>query len=100
LGPLKYKIKRLISIYEFDKEEKSISSLLTKYKPPIFWKEKSSVQTQMSMWNVDQLNTLLDKINHIEILCKENYEVSETIFNKFLLDIITKKVLINTYSSH
>ena len=52
------------------------------------------------MWSVDQLNTLLDKINHIEILCKENYEVSETIFNKFLIDIITKKVLINTYSSH
>ena len=87
----------LLNDYEINKD---LNKTILNAKPPIFWKEKSSVQTQMSMWRVDQLNTLLDKINHIEILCKENYEVSETIFNKFLLDIITKKVLINTYSSH
>ena len=97
LGPIKYKINKLIDIYEYDLTEKDISKLIEKYKPTIFWKEKSIIQTQMSKWTKDELILLLEKINQIEIVCKTNYEISETIFNKFLLDIITKKVLVNTY---
>ena len=97
LGPIKYKINKLIDIYEYDLTEKDISKLIEKHKPTIFWKEKSIIQTQMSKWTKDELILLLEKINQIEIVCKTNYEISETIFNKFLLDIITKKVLVNTY---
>ena len=100
VGPLKYKINKLISIYEYDVNEKIISKLIEKYKPPVFWKEKSIIQTQMTRWNKDELMVLLEKINEIEIMCKTNYEISETIFNKFLLDIVTKDVLINTYFLH
>ncbi len=100
VGPLKYKINKLISIYEYDVNEKIISKLIEKYKPPVFWKEKSIIQTQMTRWNKDELMVLLEKINQIEIMCKTNYEISETIFNKFLLDIVTKDVLVNTYFLH
>lgn len=97
LGPLKYKINKLIDIYEYNENETKIAVLVDTYKPPIFWKEKSIIQTQLSKWNKNELDTLLDKINEIEILCKLNYEIAETIFNKFLLDIVTKRVLTNTY---
>lgn len=97
LGPLKYKINKLIDIYEYNENENKIAVLVDTYKPPIFWKEKSIIQTQLSKWNKNELDTLLDKINEIEILCKLNYEIAETIFNKFLLDIVTKRVLTNTY---
>ena len=97
LGPLKYKINKLIDIYEYNENETKIAILVDTYKPPIFWKEKSIIQTQLSKWNKNELDTLLDKINEIEILCKLNYEIAETIFNKFLLDIVTKRVLTNTY---
>ena len=97
LGPLKYKINKLIDIYEYNENETKIAVLVDTYKPPIFWKEKSIIQTQLSKWNKKELDTLLDKINEIEILCKLNYEIAETIFNKFLLDIVTKRVLTNTY---
>ena len=100
IGPLKYKINKLISIYEFNIDEKNVTKLIEKYKPPIFWKEKNIVQTQMSNWTKDELNILLEKINQIEIMCKINYEISETIFNKFLIDVISKRVLVNTYFSH
>tara|TARA_B100001287_G_scaffold219523_1_gene188504 strand:- start:724 stop:1734 length:1011 start_codon:yes stop_codon:yes gene_type:complete len=100
IGPLKYKINKLISIYEYDLNEENISKLIEKYKPPVFWKEKSIIQTQMTRWHKDELIVLLEKINQIEIMCKTNYEISETIFNKFLLDIVTKEVLVNTYFSH
>ena len=100
VGPLKYKINKLLSIYDYDLNEKNISKLIEKYKPPVFWKEKSTIQTQMSKWTKDELMILLEKINQIEILCKTNYEISETIFNKFLLDVVTKNVLANTYFSH
>ena len=97
LGPLKYKINKLIDIYEYNENETKIAVLVDTYKPPIFWKEKGIIQTQLSKWNKKELDTLLDKINEIEILCKLNYEIAETIFNKFLLDIVTKRVLTNTY---
>ena len=97
LGPLKYKINKLIDIYEYNENETKIAVLVDTYKPPIFWKEKSITQTQLSKWNKNELDALLDKINEIEILCKLNYEIAETIFNKFLLDIVTKRVLTNTY---
>ena len=97
LGPLKYKINKLIDIYDFNTSETIVSILVDTYKPPIFWKEKSIIQIQLSKWNKNELDTLLDKINEIEILCKLNYEIAETIFNKFLLDIVTKRVLTNTY---
>tara|TARA_B100000609_G_scaffold195885_1_gene190483 strand:+ start:249 stop:1259 length:1011 start_codon:yes stop_codon:yes gene_type:complete len=100
IGPLKYKINKLISIYEFNLDEKNAAKMIEEYKPPIFWKEKNIVLTQMSKWTKDELNILLEKINQIEIMCKINYEISETIFNKFLLDVVTKRVLINTYFSH
>tara|TARA_B100000963_G_scaffold333520_1_gene325911 strand:- start:991 stop:2001 length:1011 start_codon:yes stop_codon:yes gene_type:complete len=100
IGPLRYKINKIISIYEYDLSEKNTSKLIDKYKPPVFWKEKSVLQIQMSKWNKDELIILLDKINQIEIMCKINYEISETIFNKFLLDVVTKNVLINTYFSN
>ena len=54
----------------------------------------------MTRWNKDELMVLLEKINEIEIMCKTNYEISETIFNKFLLDVVTKDVLVNTYFLH
>ena len=82
LGPLKYKINKLIDIYEYNENETKIAVLVDTYKPPIFWKEKSIIQTQLSKWNKNELDTLLDKINEIEILCKLNYEIAETIFNK------------------
>ena len=41
VGPLKYKINKLINIYEYDISEKNPSKLLEKYKPPVFWKEKT-----------------------------------------------------------
>jgi DNA polymerase-3 subunit delta len=97
LSPLKYKINKLIDIYEYNENETKIAVLVDTYKPPIFWKEKSIIQIQLSKWNKNELDTLLDKINEIEILCKLNYEIAETIFNKFLLDIVTKRVLTNTY---
>ena len=100
IGPLKYKINKLISLYDFDLGGKNISKLIEKYKPPIFWKEKKTIQIQMSKWTKDDLMILLEKINQIEIMCKTNYEISEIIFNKFLLDIVTKDVLVNTYFSH
>jgi DNA polymerase-3 subunit delta len=71
--------------------------MVNNYKPPIFWKEKTIVQNQLNRWTIDELDLLLDKINDIEITCKLNYEISETIFNKFMLDIVSKKVLTNTY---
>ncbi len=40
LPPLKYKINKLVSIYESNTENKNLSSLIDNFKPPIFWKKK------------------------------------------------------------
>ena len=54
---------------------------------------------QLTRWSLEELHQLLEKVNQVEIHCKLNFDIAETIFNKFLLDIVTKRVLINTYFS-
>ena len=43
-------------------------------------------------WKKPELVSLLKKIYNVEIKCKEHYNISNTIFNKFLLDTCSKNV--------
>ncbi len=99
IGPLKYKINKLINIFEYNANERKVSLLIENYKPTIFWKEKKIIEVQLTRWSLEELHQLLEKVNQVEIHCKLNFDIAETIFNKFLLDIVTKRVLINTYFS-
>ncbi len=79
------KIKRLIKLKESNLIDKNFDKVIANYKPPIFWKEKEIVKTQMQKWNIDSINNLLYELNDLELTLKRNMENSLNILSDFIL---------------
>ena len=87
---LSNKIHRLLKIKEQTTESYNLDSLLNTYKPPIFWKEKSTVKKQLTIWKLKDLKEIISDINNTEILCKKNPHISNSIFFNFFTEICKK----------
>ena len=87
---IRYTINKLLSILNYNINEKDMNRLVSSYKPPIFWKEKNIITTQLKKWKKNELEKLLNDLFNVEIMCKENYNLSNIIFNKFLIDTCAK----------
>ena len=83
---IRYTINKLLNIRNYNINENDVTKLVNAYKPPIFWKEKNIVITQLRNWKKNELEKLLNDLFNIEIMCKENYNLSSIIFNKFLIN--------------
>jgi len=92
---LSNKIYRLLNIKKEEEKYSNIESLLNSSKPPIFWKDKPMVKKQLSIWNLKDLNNIIEEINDTEVLCKKNPQISKAIFFNFFTRICTKA---NNYS--
>ena len=89
---IRFKVKKLIEILEYNEDESDISKKINNFKPPIFWKEKNEIIIQLKKWKKSELIKLLKEIYNVELKCKEHYNISNIIFNKFLLDTCSKNV--------
>ena len=87
---LSNKVQRLLNIKKQEEKSKNIEDIINTSKPPIFWKEKSIVKKQLSIWNLDDLKKIISEINNTEYLCKKNSQVSKAIFFNFFLKICVK----------
>jgi len=87
---LSNKIHRLLKIKEQATESYNLDSLLNTCKPPIFWKEKSTVKKQLTIWKLKDLKKIISDINNTEILCKKNPHISNSIFFNFFTEICKK----------
>ena len=81
-----YKLKRLKKLKLELEVKKNADTVLSSYKPPIFWKDKDIVKQQLKIWSLSQLKSLINKTNHIELLIKKNSQVSNQIINNFILE--------------
>ena len=80
------KLKRLLRLHcELD-NKKNIETVISSYKPPIFWKDKEIVKTQASKWTLKDAEKLIFKINDVELLIKKNYYNSLNIISDFVLN--------------
>ena len=64
------KAKRLLNLYEQD-VNKNYENLINNYSPPIFWKEKPIVKKHLESWSKPKIETLISKINKLEIFLKK-----------------------------
>ena len=80
------KVKKLLTIR--GNENKDIESLITNFKPPIFWKEKPIIKEQLSKWSNISLLSLLEKINKTEYLIKTNQINSKNILLNFIFETL------------
>ena len=79
------KAKRLITINQNMRINKSIDQAILNFKPPIFWKDKELVKKQIKIWTLDKTYKLIDEINKIELNIKKNSINSLKILFDFIL---------------
>ena len=92
---LSIKVQRLLNMKKNESRFSNLDNLLNSNKPPIFWKEKPMVKKQLNIWKLNDLNSTIDEINDIELLCKKNPQISKIIFFNFFSKICKKA---NNYS--
>ena len=81
-----YKLKRLKKLKKELEITKNSEAVISAYRPPIFWKEKDIIKQQLQIWSLNQIKTLIKKINELELLIKKNSQISNQIVNNFILE--------------
>tara|TARA_B100000787_G_C16185559_1_gene294438 strand:- start:596 stop:1591 length:996 start_codon:yes stop_codon:yes gene_type:complete len=80
------KSKRLLKLLSELDNRKNIDSVITAYKPPIFWKDKEMVKWQLKSWSLTSAKNLLFQINEVELLIKKNSSSSINILSNFIIE--------------
>ena len=80
------KSKRLLEIKKINNSNKNIEQIILNYKPPIFWKDKEIVKSQVSKWSLKDAEKLIYKIHDIELMIKKNYYSSLNIVSDFIIN--------------
>jgi DNA polymerase-3 subunit delta len=83
------KSKRLLKLCEQAQSNKNIDSIISTFKPPIFWKEKEIIKQQIKNWSYKNVQTLIFKINDVELLIKKNSNISINILSDFIIEQVT-----------
>ena len=79
------KSKRLIKLSKNMKETKNIDTVISSYKPPIFWKDKEIVKLQIKNWSYENIEKLIYEINEVELLIKKYSNSSINILYDFII---------------
>ena len=80
------KSKRLLGIIEMNNLENNIENVLSKTRPPIFWKEKEGVKIQVKNWKALDLKNKIYEINEIETLIKTNSKNALNLVSDFIVN--------------
>ena len=80
------KSKRLLNILENYKKNKNLDDVISKTKPPIFWKDKEVVKRQANTWKLKDLKTKMYEINEVETLVKSNSKNSLNLVSDFIVN--------------
>ena len=78
------KAKRLLKLSKNLEKEKSLETVISNYKPPIFWKDKEIVKQQLKLWRKESLKKLIYEINLTELQIKKNINLSLNILLNFI----------------
>ena len=80
------KSKRLLNILENYKKNENLDDVISKTKPPIFWKDKEVVKRQANTWKLKDLKTKMYQINEVETLVKSNSKNSLNLVSDFIIN--------------
>ena len=80
------KAKRLLKLTTDLNNTKNIDTTISKFKPPIFWKDKEVVKIQIKKWSYKETEDLIFKINEIELLIKKHSYNSINILSNFIIE--------------
>ena len=79
------KAKKILNLSIEYEKNKDINQTINSAKPPIFWKEKDIVKSQLNKWKPEKIKELIYLINDIELQIKKNYNNSIMLVTDFIL---------------
>ena len=80
------KLKRLYKIHKDYQKNKNLDSIISSYKPPIFWKDKNAIKTQINKSGLINIEDMIFKTNDIELLIKKNSDNAVNILSDFIIN--------------
>ena len=80
------KAKKILNLSLEYEKNKDINQTINSAKPPIFWKEKDIVKSQLKKWKPEKIKELIYLINDIELQIKKNYNNSILLVTDFILN--------------
>ena len=80
------KLNKLKKLKNILKQNQNIEKVLSSFKPPIFWKDKEITKQQLNNLSLNEIKTLIHKVNNLELLIKKNNQLSNHIINDFILE--------------
>lgn len=81
------KAKRLKELKKNGESNNNLDMIISRYKPPIFWKEKDIIKQQLDLWSKQDLRKLIRKFNILELNLKKKFEISNLLLNNFILEL-------------
>jgi len=83
------KSKRLVKLTKELEKIKNIDTVISSFKPPIFWKDKEIIKGQMRSWSNKDAENLVYLISEIELLIKRYSNSSINILSNFIIEQAT-----------
>ena len=77
--------KQLDYIIDNRKNDLNIETIISKLKPPIFWKDKPIIIQQSKKWDKKKIQKALDKIYDAELKIKSNSSIRNDLLVKNLI---------------
>ena len=88
LRSLLFKLKRLKKIKNETKVSK-LEEVLSSFRPAIFWKDKDKIKNQLQIFSLSNIESLIKKINLLEVKIKCYPNLSKMIINNFIFKKFT-----------
>ena len=72
--------------------EKNLDEVISKFRPPIFWKDKPIIKKQVQIWSFEKIKLLIFKLNDLEVKIKKNNSLSLVLMKNFIYETLDQKV--------
>ena len=79
------KLKRLQKIHQEYQKNKNLESIISSFKPTIFWKDKDNIKRQITNSRLEGIENMIFKTNDIELLIKKNSNNAVNIMSDFII---------------
>ena len=80
------KSKKILKLREEFEKNRNIELTISSAKPPIFWKDKEIIKSQISKWTSSNLRELMFKLGEIELYIKKNIGNSINVISDFIIN--------------
>jgi DNA polymerase III subunit delta len=79
--------KRLLKLLEKKEENINLEQLISSHRPPIFWKDKEIIKTQIMNWTSFKIRNIIFKTSNVELQLKKNSLNALNIIFDFLIEL-------------